>query len=71
MSGDLLPAGWLTTEEAQTLTGYSIAHLRRLARDGRVTARKLAGQLWLFERESLTAYQATVRPGPKLKTKQA
>jgi excisionase family DNA binding protein len=65
MSGDILPAGWLTTEEAQDLTGYSIAHLRRLARDRRVNARKLAGQLWLFERASLAEYKATVRPGPK------
>jgi len=67
MSGDILPAGWLTREEAQALTGYSENHLTRLARGGRVTARKLAGQLWLFERASLTAYQAAARPGPKKK----
>ena len=65
MSGDILPAGWLTTADAQALTGYSEDHLTRLARAGRVTAQKLAGQLWLFERDSLTAYQAAVRPGPK------
>lgn len=66
MSGDLLPAGWLTTEEAQKLTGYTVFHLARLARGGQVNARKL-GPLWLFERDSLTAYKATVRPGPKRK----
>ena len=69
MSGDLLPAGWLTTEEAQALTGYTGFHLARLARGGQVTAQKLGGRVWLFERESLTAYQATVRPGPKKKPK--
>jgi hypothetical protein len=62
---DILPAGWLTREQAQALTGYSEDHLTRLARGGKVTAQKLAGQLWLFDRESLTTYQATVRPGPK------
>ena len=64
---DILPAGWLTREQAQELTGYCENHLTRLARGGRVKARKLAGQIWLFERDSLTAYQAAARPGPKRK----
>ena len=65
MSGDILPAGWLTTEEAQALTGYGEYHLSRLARSGQVTARKIGGRVWLFERESLTAYKAAARPGRK------
>jgi len=68
MSGDILQAGWLTREEAQALTGYTEDHLTRLARGQKVNARKLAGQIWLFERASLTAYQAAARPGPKRKT---
>lgn len=65
MSGDLLPAGWLTTEEAQELTGYTAYHLARLARGKQVSARKLSGKLWLFERESLLTYKAAAKPGPK------
>jgi hypothetical protein len=40
---DLIPAGWLTREQAQALTGYSKDHLTRLAGGGLVTAHKLAG----------------------------
>jgi|WetSurMetagenome_2_1015567.scaffolds.fasta_scaffold1351521_1 excisionase family DNA binding protein len=61
---DILAPGWLTTEEAQALTGYTVDHLQRLARGGQVTARKI-GDSWLFDRESLTTYQAAARPGPK------
>ena len=61
---DILAPGWVTTEEAQRLTSYTVDHLQRLARGGRVTARKM-GDAWLFARESLTAYKATVRTGPK------
>jgi len=64
---DILSAGWLTTEEAQALTGYTTFHLARLARGGQVTAQKLGGRLWLFNQASLAAYTATVRPGPKRK----
>jgi hypothetical protein len=64
MSRDLLPVGWLTTEEAQALTGYTAFHLARLARGGQVTAQKV-GRLWVYNRESLTAYQSAARPGPK------
>jgi hypothetical protein len=67
MSG-ILPAGWLTSAEAETLTGYTLYHLSRLARGGQVTAQKL-GRVWFFERDSLTTYQATARPGPKPKAK--
>jgi excisionase family DNA binding protein len=62
---DILPPGWLTREQAQELTGYSEDHLTRLARAGKVTALKLAGQVWLFEREGLLKYHAEARPGPK------
>lgn len=61
---DILAPGWLTTEEAQALTGYTVDHLQRLARGGQVTARKI-GDAWLFDRENLTAYQRAARPGPK------
>lgn len=49
--------GWLTTQEAQTLTGYAPAYLRRLAGQGRVEARKI-GRDWLIHQESLLAHKA-------------
>jgi excisionase family DNA binding protein len=49
--------GWITTDEAGELTGYSKAYLRGLASGGRVEARKI-GRDWLVERESLLAYKA-------------
>ena len=61
---DLLPEDWLTVDQAQELTGYSVAHLYDLARSGRVEARKL-GQMWLFNRTSLVAHKAAARPGRK------
>jgi len=53
---DPLAAGWLTTDEAETLTGYSIAYLRRLATQGRIAARKI-GRDWVIYQESLLAYK--------------
>jgi len=64
---DILPAGWLTREQAQALTGYSEGHLTRLARAGGVIAQKLLGQVWLFDREDLLRHQAAAQPGPKRK----
>ena len=49
-------AEWLTTTEAATLTGYAPAHIRILARKGRIEARKI-GRDWLVSRDSLLAYK--------------
>jgi excisionase family DNA binding protein len=49
--------GWLTTDQAQTLTGYARTYLRLLASRGRVEARKV-GRDWLLNRENLLAYKA-------------
>jgi hypothetical protein len=49
--------GWLTTEQAETLTGYVQAYLRWLANQGRVEARKM-GRDWLINQKSLTTYKA-------------
>ena len=49
--------GWLTTRGAAELSGYSAKYLRRLARQGRIDARKV-GRDWLINRESLLAYVA-------------
>ena len=60
--GNVLAEGWITTEEAQSLTGYAKEHLQRLARQDKVTARKIGDQ-WVFERRSLEEHKATARPG--------
>jgi excisionase family DNA binding protein len=52
----ILPEGWLTTGEAETLTGYAQAYLRRLAERKRIVARKV-GRDWLLNQESLRAYR--------------
>lgn len=48
--------GWVTTDEAEILTGYTPAYLRRLASRRRVEARKV-GRDWLIHQESLLAYK--------------
>jgi hypothetical protein len=53
---------WITTKQGRTLTGYSQAYVRQIARDDRITARKM-GRDWLINRESLLACQATIRNG--------
>jgi hypothetical protein len=45
----------ITTREAHELTGYSESHLRSLARDRRVLARK-SGGIWLYDQEVLRLY---------------
>lgn len=61
---ELLPEGWITTEQAQQLTGYNAEHLNRLARQGKIEARKI-GAAWVYNRESLMRHKETSRPGRK------
>jgi excisionase family DNA binding protein len=51
---------WITTQDAEKLTGYSRAHLRKLALRRRVPAWKL-GRDWLLHRESLMAHQTRMQ----------
>jgi excisionase family DNA binding protein len=53
-------AGWLTTDAAATLTGYSTAYLRRLASQGRIKARKV-GRDWQIHRENLLIFYEKMR----------
>lgn len=46
---------WLTVQEAAKESGYNPEHIRRLIRDGEVTARKVS-IIWLVDRKSLLAY---------------
>ena len=56
MVTDIPTQGWLTTGEAEILTGYAQAYLRRLAERRRIVARKI-GRDWLLNQESLRAYR--------------
>lgn len=66
-------AGWIVTEEAQELTGYTPDYLRRLAREEKVEAEKVGGKFWLFSREFLLAWKeemeglGTAKHSPKRK----
>lgn len=48
--------GWINTEQAEALTGYSQAYLRRLANQGRIEAHKVSHD-WLINQKSLLAYR--------------
>lgn len=51
---------WITTQDAERLTGYSRAHLRKLALRRCVPAWKL-GRDWLLHRESLLAHKTRMQ----------
>ena len=51
-----LAHGWITIEEEEVLTDYSVAYLRRLANQRRIQAQKV-GRDWVFHRENLLAYK--------------
>jgi excisionase family DNA binding protein len=51
------PEGWITTKEATVLTGYKMAHIRNLARTGKIEAKRI-GRDWLLDRGSVLAYKA-------------
>ena len=52
--------GWINTEQAEALTGYASAYLRRLANQGRIEAHKV-GRDWLINQESLLAYKCEMK----------
>jgi excisionase family DNA binding protein len=61
---------WLSVEEAVELSGYHPQHIRDLARDGRVTARRFGRRAWRIERGSLLEYVESMQElgrkrGPK------
>jgi hypothetical protein len=54
---------WINTSEAAKLTGYAQGHVRRLARDGLIEARKITPRAWVVNRHSLLDYHKTAKPG--------
>lgn len=76
MSGEsvvVIQEGWISGQEAASLTGYTVRYLRKLARENRLMATKL-GRDWLFERESVLKWKeqmqemGTKKHSPKTKT---
>jgi hypothetical protein len=55
---------WLSVNDAVKLSGYHPEHIRRLVRQGAITAKKFS-IVWMISREALLAYmksQAKVSP---------
>ena len=50
---------WITVDEAAQASGYNPQHVRRLARDGSIGAKK-KGRDWWIDRDVFRAYLATV-----------
>ena len=46
---------WLTVKEAAELSGYHPEYIRRLIRDGEITAKKFS-IVWMVNREALLSY---------------
>jgi excisionase family DNA binding protein len=46
---------WISSEEAATMSGYHVEHIRRLIRQGKVRAEK-KGHDWWIDRTDLAAY---------------
>jgi excisionase family DNA binding protein len=55
MPDEFNPTEWITTSRAAELMGYDYAHVRLLARKGRIKATKM-GRDWLVDRTSAVAY---------------
>jgi excisionase family DNA binding protein len=54
---------WISTSEAAALVDYTPGHVRRLARDGEIRARKVTPRAWIVHRGDLLEHKATVKPG--------
>ena len=64
-SDQLVLDGWITPQEASEMLGVTSQHVRYLAREGLIEARKF-GYAWMVKQSSVEEYAATDRrPGPK------
>jgi hypothetical protein len=52
---DFDPVEWITTQHAASLTGYTTARFRQLAKEGAIVARKW-GRDWFLSRAEVIAY---------------
>jgi excisionase family DNA binding protein len=61
---------WLTTQEASSLSGYHLEHIRRLIRNREIEAKKWGKVVWMVNRASLLEYMEKMKDkgekrGPK------
>jgi excisionase family DNA binding protein len=54
---------WLTVNDAAKLSGYHPEHIRRLIRQGAITAKKFS-IVWMVSRESLLEYKKSQEKTP-------
>ncbi len=58
-------ADLITVAEAAVRTGYSIQHIARLLRQGKIKGRKF-GPVWMTSAEAVEVYRRSdPKPGPK------
>jgi len=55
-----MKADWITTDEAQKLTGYHPVHLRKLLLSGKIKGQKW-GRQWQVSRSSLGIYLKRIK----------
>jgi hypothetical protein len=60
----VVPSGYISSEEAALRSGYTLDHLRVLARGGRLLARHV-GQRWFFDERALEAFLTNRETRPK------
>ena len=57
MPSSMTTEGQLTTRDAADLLGYTVQHVRRLIREGRLLGSRF-GRDWLVDKESVARYVA-------------
>lgn len=54
---------YVSTAEAAEMVDYTPGHVRRLAREGRVRARKVTPRAWIVHKQDVLEHKRTVEPG--------
>lgn len=54
---------WISTSEGAELVDYAPGHVRRLARQGRIRARKVTPRAWIVHKGDLLEHKRTAEPG--------
>lgn len=55
----MLQQNWITAEEAASIIGCRVQHVRLLARNNEVEASKIGKKLWVMEKGSVEKYAHT------------
>lgn len=63
LTTDYILANWYTTTAAAEVMDVTIIHIARLARDGEITARRIAGR-WYIQPDEARAWRKSQRKPP-------